>query len=269
MLVPIEDISANPNQPRRSFDEEKLAELAASIASQGVLQPILVRRHPNRPGFEIIAGERRWRAAQVAQLHELPVIVKEFDDETLMQVAIIENIQRADLSPIEEARGFRSLIDRFGHTQEHVAQALGKSRSYIANALRLLTLPPEVLDMVSDGRLSSGHARALVTHDAPAMLAREIVAKGLNVREVEDIVRNGKPKLPGPGKTGAARRGVVEKDPDTLALEMDLALNLGMGVSIYHEPGGERGTLKITYNTLDDLDRLCRVLSSIPRDLDF
>jgi ParB family transcriptional regulator, chromosome partitioning protein len=267
--VPIEDIHPNPGQPRRSFEEPLLRELAESISTQGVLQPLIVRPRPGSTGFEIVAGERRWRAAQLAQLHELPVIVRDFDDEAVLQVAIIENIQRSDLNPVEEARGYRQLIDQFGHTQERVSEAVGKSRSHIANLLRLLALPDDVLDLVASGSISSGHARALVTLENPSDLARQIVAKGLTVRDAEEMARRF-----GQGRTKTEKRAgrqgrQVEKDPDTMALERDLALNLGMGVSIYHEPGGERGTLKVYYNTLDDLDRVCRALSSVPKDMDF
>jgi ParB family chromosome partitioning protein len=268
-VLPIEDIHPNPNQPRRNFDESLLQELASSISTRGVLQPLIVRPRKERDGFELVAGERRWRAAQLARVHKLPVIIRDYDDQTLLQVAIIENIQRADLSPVEEAKAYRELMDHFGHTQEKVAEALGKSRSHIANSLRLLSLPDDVLELLEKGAISSGHARALVTLDNPGELARQIAAKGLNVRDVEEMARrlkSGELKGASSARSKGSRR---EKDPDTQALERDLALNLGMGVSIFHEPGGERGTLKVHYNTLDELDRVCRALSSVPKDMDF
>ena len=259
--VPIEDIFPNPNQPRREFDGAKLQELAESIASRGVLQPMIVRPRAGQAGFEIVAGERRWRAAQIAQLHVLPVIVREFDDETLLQVAIIENIQRSDLSPLEEARAFRQLIEQFGHTQEKVAEGLGKSRSYIANSLRLLTLPQSVLDMVQDGRLTAGHARALVTVEDPVKVAQEIIRKGLTVRDVEDLVRRQKNAGAAEAKPKSALKQNPQKDADTVALEKDLSLSLGMGVGISHDTANQSGVVKISYRSLDDLDQLCRILS--------
>ena len=265
--VPIEALYPNPRQPRRHFDDEKLLELAESIRVQGVLQPLLVRPNTSDKGdYEIVAGERRWRAAQLANLHQVPVILRDYDDDTLLQVAIIENIQRADLSPIEEARAYRQLIDQFGHTQEKVAEALGKSRSHVANLLRLLNLPEDVLAMISDGRLSAGHARTLVNVDNPQELARKIVAEGLTVREAEDLARKSKEETgKRSGPDGRARKR-VDKDADTLALEQDLSANLRMSVTIDHEAGGEKGVLRIRYNSLDDLDLLCRALSGAALD---
>lgn len=264
-LVPIEKLHPNPLQPRRTFAEDALADLAESIRQKGVLQPLIVRSRASG-GYEIVAGERRWRAAQRAQVHDVPVILREYDDTEVLEVAIIENIQRSDLNPMEEAAAYRQLMDRFGHTQDQLAEVLSKSRSHVANLLRLLNLPSEVQDHVRDGRLSAGHARALITSDDPVALARHVIAKGLSVRETEKLAK----AAAGPQaatKGGAAGRGRhAEKDADTRALEGDLSANLRMSVSINHQAGTESGILSIRYNTLDDLDLLCRVLSATPRD---
>lgn len=259
VTLPIEQITANPNQPRRSFDPEALNELAASLRSRGVLQPLIVRPHPlDKDLYEIVAGERRWRAAQMAQLHELPVIIREFSDTEMLEVAIIENIQRADLNAIEEAASFKQLMERFGHTQERLAEALNKSRSHIANLLRLLNLPQPVQDFVKEGRLTAGHARALVTSPNPEQLARKVIEKGLSVRETEDMVRKlaqgESPEVPRPRKTGAETA-----DSDTRALEDDLSANLRMRVQIRHA-GMDGGQVVITYKDLDQLDKLCQLL---------
>lgn len=261
--VPIEQVKPNPDQPRRRFDKEALDDLANSIREKGVLQPLLVRERGE--GFEIVAGERRWRAAQVAQLHSLPVLVRNYSDTEVLEVAIIENIQRADLSPVEEANAYRQLIERFGHTQEKVAESLGKSRSYIANSLRLLSLPDDVVGLLETGAISSGHARALVTSTMASRLARRIVDDGLTVRAVERAVREEKP---GQGAQVRSYRGKRSaKDADTLALEADVSANLRMSVKITHEPHTGSGILTIRYNTLEDLDLLCRVLSGIRSDV--
>ena len=256
-MLPIEQITANPDQPRRSFDPDALQELAASLKQRGVLQPLIVRPHPADKGlYQIVAGERRWRAAQMAQLHEMPVIIREMSDTEVLEVAIIENIQRADLNAIEEAASFRQLMDRFGHTQERLAEALNKSRSHIANLLRLLSLPDSVQDMVKDGKLSAGHARALITAPNAAQLARKVAEKGLSVRDTEEMVRNltksddAKPR---------SRQRQTEKDADTRALEADLTAHLKMKVQIDHV-GGEGGYMTITYRDLDQLDQLCQLL---------
>jgi len=257
LSVPIESIAPNPHQPRRNFPREDLEELAASIREKGVLQPLIVRKTANKTTpYEIVAGERRWRAAQMAQLHEVPVLVRDYTDEEVLEIAIIENVQRRDLNPIEEAAGYRQLMDRFGHTQEKLAEALGKSRSHIANLLRLLQLPEDVLEMVRDGELTAGHARALVSAENPSALARQIVARGLSVREAEKLVR--KPKKA--EKTTAPRSD--NKDADTRALEADLSANLNMKVSIDHSANGTAGRLTIHYATLEELDEICRILSS-------
>ena len=264
-LLPVEMLEPNPEQPRRRFDEGALDELAASIKEKGVIQPLIVRESPRDTAkFEIVAGERRWRAAQMAQVHQVPVLIRDYDDTEVLEIAIIENIQRADLNPVEEAQGYRQLMDRFGHTQEKLAEALGKSRSHIANLMRLLGLPEEVLGFLRDGKLSAGHARALITTDDPIAIARQVIAKGLSVRETEKLAKGpAQPK----GKSGTGKsRGAPEKDADTRALEADLSANLKMKVSIDHAPGHEGGKLSIAYASLEDLDDLCRLLTSMPLD---
>ncbi len=258
--LPIEKLRANPNQPRRDFPAADLEELAASIREKGIIQPLLVRPDPDHPGdYQIIAGERRWRAAQRAALHEVPVLIRQLDDAEVLEFAIIENIQRADLNPVEEAQGYRQLMDRFGHTQEQLATALGKSRSHIANLLRLLNLPDEVLQHLREGRLSAGHARALVTAPDPAALAAEVIRRGLSVRQTEALAK---------GKSDnkkKQRESRLQKDADTRALEQDLGANLGMTVSIDHDAGGTSGRLTIRYRTLDELDELCAILTAQAR----
>ena len=255
-MMPIEKLHPNPEQPRRRFTPEQLDDLSASIKEKGVIQPLIVRPDPSGDGsFEIVAGERRWRASQMAQLHEVPVIVRNYSDTETLEVAIIENIQRADLNAIEEAAGYRDLMSRFGHTQEKVSEALGKSRSHIANLLRLLNLPDDVQEFVRDGKLTAGHARTLVTAENPVELAKQIIAKGLSVREAERLAK--KPaESPKP-----VSRPKVEKDADTKALEGDLSATLGMKVSIDHKAGGEGGSITISYKNLDELDDLCGILA--------
>ena len=261
VMVPVERIHPNPDQPRRHFDAEALNDLARSIAEKGIIQPLIVRASPREAGaYEIVAGERRWRAAQMAQLHEIPVLVRDFTDTEVLEVAIIENIQRADLNPVEEAAGYSQLMTKFGHTQEKLAEVLGKSRSHIANAVRLLTLPDEVQSYLRDGRLSAGHARALITAPDAVTLARKVIRKGLSVRETEKLAR-----IATGGKTdisNAKSKTKVEKDPDTRALESDLSAALSMSVSIDHRPENEHGALTIRYQSLDDLDRLMALLSA-------
>lgn len=258
-MVPIERISPNPDQPRKRFEKGDLDDLANSIREKGVIQPLIVRARDDG-SFEIVAGERRWRAAQLAQLHELPVIVREFTDVEVLEVAIIENIQRADLNAIEEAAGYRQLMDKFGHTQEKMAEALGKSRSHIANLLRLLNLPEDVMRMVREGELSAGHARALIPADDPLKLAHQIVKGGLSVRATEALVKK---EAQGDAAPSAKPRAESkpEKDADTKALEGDLSAATGMKIVIDHTPGKEGGRLTIQYDTLDDLDTICRLLS--------
>lgn len=260
VVLPIEKVFPNPNQPRRDFDPALLEELAASIRARGIIQPIVVR--PVGDGYQIVAGERRWRAAQMAQLHQVPVVVRSFSDDEVLEIAIIENIQRADLNAVEEALGFRQLMDNFGHTQEKLAEALSKSRSHVANTMRLLSLPDEVLTMIRSGKLSAGHARALIGTPDPLALAVKVVGAGLSVRATEKLVRT-----VGADKSGKPKRtGREEKDADTRAIELDLSANLGMGVTIDHDPSGEGGVLRLRYRDLDQLDMLCQALSVLPRD---
>ncbi len=255
--IPVERVHPNPDQPRRAFNEDALAELASSIKEKGIIQPLIVRPHTSRSNdYEIVAGERRWRAAQIAQLHEVPVIVRTFDDTEVLEVAIIENIQRADLNPVDEAAGYRQLMDKFGHTQEQMSAALGKSRSHIANLLRLLNLPDDVQRLLTDGRLSAGHARALVGHPMASVLARQIVEKGLSVREAEKLAKKddaSKPVKPAAPKT--------EKDADTKQIEAELSATLGMKVSIDHAASGDGGKLVLHYKSLDQLDDLLQSLA--------
>ncbi len=259
LKVPIEKLRANPDQPRRTFSQEQLDELAASIKEKGIIQPLIVRSIGDGD-YEIVAGERRWRAAQIAQLHDIPVIVREFNDTEVLEVAIIENIQRADLNAVEEAAGYKQLMDRFGHTQEKLAEALGKSRSHIANLLRLLTLPIEVQTLVIEGKLSAGHARALITADNPTDLAKIIVRDGLSVRATELLVKKQQQKEENePARK--TRNPDAGKDADTRALEKDLSAILAMKVSINHKAGSEAGQVVLTYENLDQLDDLCAKLS--------
>lgn len=260
MLVPVDRLEPNPQQPRLDFKRDELESLADSIRQKGVIQPLIVRRKPGRDVYEIVAGERRWRAAQIAQLHEVPVVVRDLDDSEVLEIAIIENIQREDLNAIEEALGFRQLMTRFGHTQEKLAEALSRSRSHVANLLRLLTLPAEVQDMVRDGRLSAGHARALIGSPKVAELAAQIAAKGLSVRETEKLVKAQSATRPIERKAAPG----PEKDADTRVLEADLSANLRMQVRIDHALGGEGGQVTIRYESLDDLDMLCQLLSGRP-----
>ena len=247
--MPIEKLHPSRVQPRVRFDSEALSTLAASIREQGVIQPILVRNHDEKPGeFEIVAGERRWRAAQQAQLHEVPVVLRALSDSEALEVAIVENVQRQDLNAVEEGEGYQRLIKDFGHTQEEVARLIGKSRSHVANTLRLLGLPGEVKEMISDGRLSAGHARTLLSSDDPAALAQEILSRGLNVRQAEALAQSGKRRQTRP------RAGASAKDPDTVHLEESLSESLGLKVSI--DGKGERGKLTVHYRTLEQLDSL-------------
>jgi ParB family chromosome partitioning protein len=270
--VPLEHIHPNPRQPRQRFDQEDLAQLADSIRENGVIQPIIVRHHPDRNGeYEIVAGERRWRAAQLAQLHQIPALVRDISDVKVLEIALLENIQRADLTPIEEAQGYRRLMDEFSYTQANLAQSLGKSRSHIANALRLLTLPEKVRSLLDEGALTAGHARALIGAPDPAALARRIVAEGLSVRQAEAFAQHAKPAAKANkgtdtgGGSGSARATGTGKDADTLALENDLSARLGLKVAIdVRGNDGERGRLTIEYRTLEQLDDLLRRLSHAP-----
>ncbi|MCZ4341828.1 ParB/RepB/Spo0J family partition protein [Sphingomonadaceae bacterium G21617-S1] len=261
-LIQVAAISANPDQPRRHFDEEKLAELAASIATRGLIQPILLRPRPNGHGYQIIAGERRWRAAQRARIHELPAIVRELTDAETLELAIVENVQRHDLNAIEEAVAYQRLIDDFGHTQEAVGKLVGKSRSHIANLLRLLALPEEVRAMVADGRLDMGHARALINAPDPLALAQDVAARGLSVRETEKLARGGKPAAGGKASRAGGAGGGGGADADVAALERQIGDILGLKVTIDH--GEKGGLISVAYSTLDQLDLICQRLSGEP-----
>ena len=254
-LVPVEKIYPNPNQPRKSFQEEKLIELANSIKTKGLVQPLIVRKKKGtKESFEIVAGERRWRAAQRAQIHELPVIVKDFSDIEVLEIAIIENVQRADLNPVEEALGYKNLMDNFDHTQEGLSKEIGKSRSHIANLLRLLSLPKEVQNLLISGQLTAGHARALVTSENPVALAKQIISLGLSVRDAERLAKNASQK------NAVKKVKIKEKPADTVILETDLSAALKMKVLIDHEVGKENGLISISYKSLEDLDRISEMI---------
>jgi ParB family chromosome partitioning protein len=250
--VPIEFLRPSALQPRRYFGEDELAALTESIRAKGVMQPLLVRRLPDADEqYEIVAGERRWRAAQLAGCHELPVVLYALSDREALEVALLENVQRQDLTPLEEADGYRRLVDEFGHTQEELARTLGKSRSHVANLIRLLALPAPLRTMLESGQLSAGHARALLGARDPAPLARQVVARGLNVRQTEALVRNQRQaiKLSGP----------QQPDANTAAVERDLSARLGLPVRL--QPRGNGGTLRIAYRSLEQLNELIRRLT--------
>ncbi len=254
-LAPIESLKPNPDQPRKVFRPEDLSELTQSIRDKGVLQPILVRTQPGEDGvWQIIAGERRWRAAQAARLTEVPIIVRQMDDLEVLEVAIIENVQRADLNPLEEAQAYASLMERFGRTQDAVAGVVGKSRSHVANTLRLLQLPEEVLWYVRHGHLSAGHARALITAPDPGALAKQVHEQGLNVRQTEMLAKR---VAQGPRPARAATSS-GQGSADIAALEQDLADALGMKVALADKGG--KGELTLSYANLEQLDDLCRRL---------
>ena len=267
LTLPIERLAPGSLQPRQRFDEDELERLAESIKSSGLLQPILVRPRPGHPEeYEIVAGERRWRAAQIARLHEVPVIIRELADAKALEIALIENVQREDLSPIEEARAFQRLIAEFGHSQGELGAQLGKSRSHIANTLRLLSLPDAIQDLVQEGSLSAGHARALIGADNAERLAQRCVTEGLSVRALESRVKRARDaaKPPVPGAAPASRKAEKgTKDADTLALERDLENLLGLKVTIDYGPGG--GKLSIHYDTLEQLDDVLHRLNQAPR----
>jgi ParB family chromosome partitioning protein len=254
--IPVASITPHPGQPRRHFDDAALTELAASIAARGLIQPLVVRPHGS--GFQIVAGERRWRAAQRAQLHEVPVIVRDFDEAETLEVALVENIQREDLNAIEEAEAYRRLIKDYGHSQEELGKFVHKSRSHIANLIRLLDLPGSVRDAVADGRLTMGHARALITAPDPAALAEEVIRRGLSVRETENLARGAKP---GGGKRQPATNN-GGGNADIEALERQLGDMLGLKVKIAHTGNG--GTVALAYSSLDQLDMICQRLSGEP-----
>jgi ParB family chromosome partitioning protein len=257
--VPIEHVRANPRNPRKLFSDAELSELSASIRERGIIQPIVVRARA-ADNFEIIAGERRWRAAQRANLHEVPIVVLDVTDGEALELAIIENVQRTDLNPLEEATGYQSLANEFNHSQDDIAKVVGKSRSHIANTLRLLKLPETVKAYINSGKLTAGHARALINHPDPEAAARDIVEKGLNVRQVEAL---GQEQALAKGKIiGTRARASASKDADTLALEQRLSDLLGLVVGIDHR--GKGGVLRVRYRTLDQLDEVIRRLESGP-----
>ena len=251
--VPIEHVSRNPRNPRRYFDESDLQDLSSSIRQHGIVQPVVVRPR-GADQYEIIAGERRWRAAQLAGLVEIPVIVRDVDDRTALEIAIVENVQRSDLNPLEEALGYDQLIAEHGYTQNDLGEIIGKSRSHVANSLRLLKLPDPVRDMLAAGSLSAGHARALITTSDPAALAKTIIAKGMSVRDAERLAQNDIRAQSEPLNVSKAE----QKDSDTLALERTLSDALGLEVKISHKNGG--GQIRISYRTLDQLEEVCRLL---------
>ncbi len=255
--LPIENIFPNLKQPRKDFSPDELNSLASSIEETGIIQPILVRK--NNDIYEIVAGERRWRAAQIAKIHEVPVIIKELTDEEVVKISIIENIQRVDLNPIEEANSYKQLIQDFGYTQEKVSASLGKSRSYIANSLRLLSLPESIIIFLNEGKLTSGHARALVGVKNSEFLARKIIKESLSVRDIENIVKKGLSQSDNTIKKDTS----FKKDVDTLNLEQDLKLALGLKTSIDHNENSGGGRIVITYKDLEQLDIFCSKIMKI------
>ena len=255
--LPIEDLVPNLNQPRKDFSTDELNSLASSIEETGIIQPILVRK--NNDIYEIVAGERRWRAAQIAKIHEVPVIIKELTDEEVVKISIIENIQRVDLNPIEEANSYKQLIQDFGYTQGKVSESLGKSRSYIANSLRLLSLPESIIMLLKEGKLTSGHARALVGVKNSEFLARKIIEESLSVRDIENIVKKGLSQDDNVIKKGTS----IKKDVDTLNLEQDLKLALGLKTSIDHNENSGGGRIVIKYRDLEQLDIFCSKIMKI------
>ncbi len=255
--LPIEQLVPNLNQPRKDFSTDDLNSLASSIEETGIVQPILVRK--NNDVYEIVAGERRWRAAQIANIHEVPVLVKELTDEEVVKISIIENIQRVDLNPIEEANSYKQLIQDFGYTQEKVSASLGKSRSYIANSLRLLSLPESIIIFLKEGKLTSGHARALVGVKNSESLARKIIKESLSVRDIENIVKKGISQSDNMMKKGTS----LKKNIDTLNLEQDLKLALGLKTTIDHNDNSGRGRIVIKYKDLEQLDIFCSKIMKI------
>ncbi len=251
-LIPIEKIQPNINQPRKTFSEEELTELKNSIESKGLLQPIIVREKGGY--YEIVAGERRWRAAQLAQLHEIPALIKELTDIEVLEIAIIENIQRSNLNPYEEALGYKQLLEKFNYTQEELASNLGKSRVYITNLTRLLNLPESVLKFLKDGTITAGHARALIGVDKALEIAKSIVKNELSVRETERLVKEFSKK------NLKSKSTLIEKDADTEMLESELSAELGFPVSISHNEGEKRGRLVFNYRNLEDLDRVINII---------
>ena len=257
IYLPIEQLAPNLNQPRKDFSTDELNSLASSIEETGIIQPILVRKNNNT--YEIVAGERRWRAAQIAKIHEVPVLIKELTDEEVVKISIIENIQRVDLNPIEEANSYNQLIQDFGYTQEKVSASLGKSRSYIANSLRLLSLPESIIVFLKEGKLTSGHARALVGVKNSEFFARKIIEENLSVRDIENIVKKGTYHSDNIIKKETS----LKKDVDTLNLEQDLKLALGLKTTIDHNENSGGGRIVIKYKDLEQLDIFCSKIMKI------
>ena len=250
--IPIANLKPSPSQPRRLFNKNSINELADSIKAKGLVQPLVVRPSPSDSNsYEIIAGERRWRAAQIAQLHEVPVVIRNFNDTEALEIAIIENVQRSDLSPIEEAAGYKRLIENHGHTQEDLSGIVGKSRSHIANIIRLLSLPQSIQDMITEGKISSGHARAIMNSAFPEQLAEKIINENLSVRDAENLAKD--------------KKGIVKKlklkDPDTIDLENKISEKLGLTININHK-GKKGGSIKIDYKTLDQLEMITQKLKN-------
>ena len=256
-FLPIEHLVPNQNQPRKNFSEDELKSLASSISETGIIQPILVRK--NNSFYEIVAGERRWRAAQLAKIHEVPVLIKELTNEEVVKISIVENIQRVDLNPIEEANSYHQLIRDFGYTQEKVSSSLGKSRSYIANSLRLLSLPKSIIKFIEEGKLTSGHARALVGVKNSEFLAKKIIEEGLSVRDIENIVKKGIEQ----SNNRIEKKPLIKKDVDTLNLEQDLKMALGLKTVIDHNENSGRGSIIIKYRDLEQLDEFCSKIMKI------
>ncbi len=264
--LPVEFLRPNPFQPRKTFDDVYMAELSASIREKGVLQPLIVRpieqsaedTSASEPeSFEIVAGERRWRAAQMASVHAVPVVIKTLTDGEALEIALVENIQRSDLNSIEEAAGYRALMDEFDHTQDHLGEIVGKSRSHIANMLRLLTLPEDIQNLISEGALTAGHGRACLRADHPKELADRIVKEQLNVRQAEALARGDEVVKP---KSAPPSSPPLAKDADTVALENNVSNALGLKVTLHHL-GDKGGEVRVAYKTLEQLDEICRRLS--------
>ena len=250
--IPIANLKPSPSQPRRLFNKNSINELADSIKAKGLVQPLVVRPSPSDSNsYEIIAGERRWRAAQIAQLHEVPVVIRNFNDTEALEIAIIENVQRSDLSPIEEAAGYKRLIENHGHTQEDLSGIVGKSRSHIANIIRLLSLPQSIQDMITEGKISSGHARAIMNSAFPEQLAEKIINENLSVRDAENLAKDKK----------IAVKKLKLKDPDTIDLENKISEKIGLTININHK-GKKGGSIKIDYKTLDQLEMITQKLKN-------
>ena len=250
--IPIANLKPSPSQPRRLFNKNSINELADSIKAKGLVQPLVVRPSPSDANsYEIIAGERRWRAAQIAQLHEVPAVIRNFNDTEALEIAIIENVQRSDLSPIEEAAGYKRLIENHGHTQEDLSGIVGKSRSHIANIIRLLSLPQSIQDMITEGKISAGHARAIMNSAFPERLAEKIINENLSVRDAENLAKD--------------KKGIIKKlklkDPDTIDLENKISEKLGLTININHK-GKKGGSIKIDYKTLDQLEMITQKLKN-------